>query len=401
MQDRTPGTPVDVPRFRRQISLAGFGMEAQEKLATSRVAVIGAGGLGSPALLYLAAAGVGALTVIDDDTVELSNLHRQVIHTDAAVGYRKARSARREILARNPGVQVDVVEDRLTVGNAVELLRDADVVVDGTDNFAARYAASHACAVHGTAHVWASILGFDAQLSVFGVPGADGTAGPVYEDVFPSPPPAGTVPSCSTAGVLGPVVGVVGTAMALEAVKVLTGVGTPLSGQIGYFDGLSGRWEYIPVSADPAVAQRVKDAPTPVPGEFAAEPSEGAEPDGRDRPGRPGQSGVAGLPDLDGAVLMDVREPDEYTAVHIPGAVNVPLSVLRTGTAAAGDEVTALAREARESGRPLVVYCASGVRSARAVELLAGGGITAVSYPGGIEAWLAQRYAGVRDHAGA
>ena len=170
-------------------------------------------------MLYLAACGVGTVTVIDDDTVETSNLHRQVIHTDAAVGETKVSSARREMLARNPGMTVYTVTDRLTADNAVDLLRGADVVLDGADNFAARYDASHGCTVLGIPHVWASILGFDAQLSVFGATLSDGSAGPVYEDVFPTPPPAGTVPSCSAAGVLGPVVGVVGTAMALEAVK--------------------------------------------------------------------------------------------------------------------------------------------------------------------------------------
>lgn len=382
---------VDISRYRRQITLAGFGMEAQETLAASHVAVLGAGGLGSPALLYLAAVGVGEITVIDDDTVATSNLHRQVIHVDAAVGESKAESARREMSARNPGLVVHTVDARLTADNAVELLRGADIVLDGTDNFAARYACSHACAVLEIPQVWGSILGFDAQLSVFGTHLPDGTAGPVYEDVFPTPPPAGTVPSCSAAGVLGPVVGVVGTAMALEAVKVLTGVGEPLAGTVGYFDGLSGRWEYIPVHADPAVAARVASAPTPVDAELAVEPSDdAAEEDGA------GLSDLPDLPDLDSAVLMDVREPDEFATVHIPGAVNVPLSALDGGVAGelpavVRDEVTRLADHATRAQRPLVVYCAAGVRSRRALEILAASGISAVDYPGGINAWLDRR----------
>lgn len=361
------GTVTDLSRYQRQITLAGFGLDGQEKLADAHVAVLGAGGLGSPALLYLAAAGVGEITVIDDDLVSTSNLHRQVIHTDAAVGSPKAESARRAMLARNPDMTVHVVSSRLTTDNAVALLRGADVVLDGTDNFAARYACSHACAVLGIPQVWASILGFDGQLSVFGM--ADG---PVYEDVFPIPPPVGAVPSCSAAGVLGPVVGTVGTAMALEAVKVVTGVGSPLSGEIGYFDGLSGRWEYIPVAADPAVASRVRQTPTPVAGELAVEPSD---------------ESVSAVPSLEGALLLDVREPEEYATVHIPGAVNVPLSRLR-GEVAEVAEVAELAEAATTSGRPLVVYCAAGTRSAQAVEILAGAGITGVNYPGGINAWL-------------
>lgn len=374
--DRT--RTVDLARYRRQISLAGFGLTAQETLAASHVAVLGAGGLGSPALLYLATVGVGEITVIDDDTVATSNLHRQVIHVDAAVGENKAASARREMSARNQDLVVHTVDTRLTADNAVDLLGGADIVLDGTDNFAARYACSHACAVLGIPQVWGSILGFDAQLSVFGARLPDGTPGPVYEDVFPTPPPAGTVPSCSAAGVLGPVVGVVGTAMALEAVKVLTGVGEPLAGTLGYLDGLSGRWEYLPVAADPAVVERVKAAPTPVEEALAVEPSDDAA----------GEGGVD-IPDLTGAVLMDVREPDEFATVHIPGAVNVPLSVLQGGVDGEFPvEVSALAGRASGEGRPLVVYCAAGVRSLRAVDLLAASGIGAVSYPGGIDAWL-------------
>ncbi|WP_297006984.1 ThiF family adenylyltransferase [uncultured Corynebacterium sp.] len=375
---------VDIARYRRQVTLAGFGLAAQERLASSHVAVLGAGGLGSPALLYLAAAGVGGVTVIDDDTVATSNLHRQVIHVDAAVGEPKTASARREMLARNPDLVVHVVDARLTADNAVELLQDADIVLDGTDNFAARHACSHACAVLGIPHVWGSILGFDAQLSVFGTHLPDGTPGPVYEDVFPAPPEPGTVPSCSAAGVLGPVVGVVGTAMALEAVKVLTGVGEPLAGTIGYFDGLSGRWEYITVQADPAVADRVGAAPTPVTEQLAVEPSDDAA-DADD-------SGDSGIPDLDAAVLLDVREPDEFATVHIPGAVNVPLSVLRGGAdGEVPEEVSRVVDRASASSRPLVVYCGSGVRSLRAVDILASAGISALNYPGGIDAWLERR----------
>jgi molybdopterin/thiamine biosynthesis adenylyltransferase/rhodanese-related sulfurtransferase len=355
----TAFSPQQYVRYRRQLALDGFGPAGQLALRDAHVTVIGAGGLGSPALLYLAAAGTGTVTVIDDDEVELSNLHRQVIHTDAAVGAPKADSARREMLARNPGMTVTVHHRKLTADTAVDLLAGADVVLDGTDNFAARYAASHGCAVHGVPHVWASILGFDAQISVFGMPD-----GPVYEDVFPTPPPAGSVPSCAEAGVLGPLVGVVGAAMAMEAVKIVSGVGTPLTGRIGYYSGLTGDWEYIPVTADPAVAERVRRAPTPV---SVPTPPAAVAPD----------ADVA--PSLAGATLLDVREPDEYATVHIPGAVNVPLSVLRRGVP---ESVRALADD------HLVVYCASGVRSATAVELLASAGVTAANYPGGIDTWL-------------
>lgn len=364
-------SPRELSRYRRQLVLDGFGRPGQAALKQAHIAVIGAGGLGSPALLYLAAAGVGHVTVIDDDVVELSNLHRQVIHETAAVGEPKALSAKREMLERNPEIEVTVVQRRLTASGAVDLLRGADVVLDGTDNFDTRYAASHACAVLGVPHVWGSILGFDAQLSVFWA-----GHGPVYEDVFPVAPPAGSVPSCAVGGVLGPLVGVVGSAMALEAVKLVTGIGEPLTGKLGYYTGLTGVWEYLPVAADPTVAQRVKDRVTGVPEDAAHGDPVPADSTGDD---------PVDLPDLTGAVLMDVREPDEFDAFHMPDAVNVPLSTLREAVPPVARE---LAGEATAAGRPLVVYCAAGVRSAEAVDILAASGIDGTSYPGGINAWL-------------
>jgi molybdopterin/thiamine biosynthesis adenylyltransferase/rhodanese-related sulfurtransferase len=360
----TDFSPRELARYRRQLVLDGFGRPGQAALKDAHITVIGAGGLGSPALLYLAAAGVGHVTVIDDDVVELSNLHRQVIHQTAAVGEPKALSAKREMLQRNPEIEVTVVQRRLTASDAVGLLSGADAVLDGTDNFDTRYAASHACAVLGVPHVWGSILGFDAQLSVFWA-----GHGPVYEDVFPVAPPAGSVPSCAVAGVLGPLVGVVGSAMALEAVKLVTGVGEPLIGRLGYYTGMTGMWEYLPVAASPEVAGRVKASVTGVPQDAAhGDPVTG--------------SGPATVPDLDGVALMDVREPDEFEAFHMPDAVNVPLSTLRDGVPA---EVRSWVDG---SDRPLVVYCTAGVRSAEAVDILAASGITGTSYPGGINAWL-------------
>lgn len=371
-------TPLAMSRYRRQITLSGFGLAGQERLNDAHVAVIGAGGLGSPALLYLAAAGVGTITIIDDDAVELSNLHRQIVHTDAAIGEAKAESARREMLARNPALVVRAISDRLTAATAIDLLHGADVVLDGTDNFSARYAASHACAALGIPHIWGSILGFDAQMSVFWA-----GHGPIYEDVFPTPPPAGTVPSCSAAGVLGPVVGIIGTAMALEAVKLVTNTGEPLLGRLGYFDGLAGTWEYIPLAADPAIADRVRSRVTVVADDFATEPSD----DRYEVAVSPDLSPDLSLDlrDLSAAIVLDVREPEEFSTVHIPGAVNVPLSALRTGVP---DQVQDLVKLALRTARPLVVYCASGVRSEQAVEVLAASGIDSLSYPGGINAWL-------------
>ena len=207
-------------RYARQEAL--WGEDGQRKLSGAHVAVIGAGGLGSPALLYLAGAGVGRISLFDDDVVSPSNLHRQVIHTTAAIGAPKTESAAAAVHALNPEVNITCY-GRLESATALKELRGCDLILDGTDNFDARYLSSWAAHELGIPHVWASILGFDAQLSVFW-----SGHGPVYEDVFPTAPAPGEVPSCSQAGVLGPVVGVVGSAMALEALKLITGVGTPL-----------------------------------------------------------------------------------------------------------------------------------------------------------------------------
>lgn len=355
-----------IARYRRQITLGGFGTTGQEKLLGAHVAVIGAGGLGSPALLYLAGAGVGRITLIDDDVVDLSNLHRQVIHTTAAVGESKAESARREMLELNPTIEVTLVRDRLTWANALEVLAGADVVLDGTDNFATRHVASAACAQLRIPHVWASILGFDAQLSVFW---AD--HGPVYEDLFPTPPAPGTVPSCSQAGVLGPLVGIIGSAMAMEAIKLLAGIGEPLVGKLGYFSSLNSQWEYIPVIGNPATVTRLREHGPVLTGEETPSAVPIAEP------------AVAETTEIpDNAVLIDVREPAEFANFIIPGAVNVPLARIAEEGIIPAELTTA-------GDRPVVIYCAGGVRSATAVRALNRAGFSnPVSLAGGIDAWL-------------
>ena len=365
----TEFSPQEISRYRRQLSLAGFGKAAQDKLRAAHVAVIGAGGLGSPALLYLAGAGVGKITIFDSDTVDISNLHRQVIHTTSKIGINKAESARQQLIALNPEITVDVVTERLDERNIVEYLRGADVVLDGTDNFATRYNASWACAVLGIPHVWASILGFDAQMTVFY---AD--KGPIYEDLFPTPPAPGSVPSCSQAGVLGPTVGVVGSAMALEAMKLVTDVGTPLVGKIGYFTALEGTWEYIPLVGDPQVVARVRaNGPTQDAEAFEEPPAGDAAPT------------VAEVEEIpDNALVIDVRNPDEVEMFAIPNTVKFPLTRIIAGETP--EEVSSAQAEAR----PVVVHCAGGIRSARAVNILNERGFTEGIYSlrGGIDAWL-------------
>ncbi|HZK31827.1 MAG TPA: ThiF family adenylyltransferase, partial [Corynebacterium sp.] len=307
---------------------------------------------------------VGRVTIIDDDVVELSNLHRQVIHTVERIGTSKAESAAAAMVALNPEIQVDVVTKRLTWENAREILAGAEVILDGADNFDTRHLASTAAARLGVPHVWAAILGFEAQLSVFWA-----GHGPVYEDLFPTPPAPGQVPSCSQAGVLGPVVGVVGAAMALEAIKVLTGVGEPLVGELGYYDSGTGRWEYVPLAADPATAERLR-----------------THGPARQAPALP--FSTPDVPEVEeipaGAVLIDVREPAEVANFTVPGALNVPL-----GEILSGHTPTELSTAGE---RPVVFYCAAGVRSARAVAALGERGVTGLwSLRGGIDRWLDQQ----------
>ncbi|GAB3593324.1 putative adenylyltransferase/sulfurtransferase MoeZ [Corynebacterium faecale] len=348
---------ADIARYRRQIMLGEVGQTGQQLLFDARIAVIGAGGLGSPALLYLAGAGVGHVLIIDDDLVDLSNLHRQVIHSTAGVGQPKAESAREAMLALNPDLDVEVALERLTWSNALSMLEGYDMILDGSDNFETRHVASWAAASLGIPHIWASILGFDAQLTVF-----HAGHGPIYEDLFPTPPPAGSVPSCSQAGVLGPVVGVVGSAMAMEALKLVTGVGKPLVGKLGYYSSMDGTWEYIPVLGSPGVLEVVLARTAPAPASSHEELDV------------PRTDSVA-----PGSVLIDVREPHEFAAYAMPGAVNVPLSAIRSGEVPA--EVAA--------GEKVLVYCAAGVRSAQAVAILEAAGYgNLTSLDGGIEGWL-------------
>ena len=373
-------------RYRRQVVLPGFGQRGQEALA---------------------GAGVGTISVVDDDVVELSNLHRQVIHSAEEVGEAKAGSARRRMEGLNDEVRVLEVRERITTANAARLLADADVVLDGSDNFATRHAVSAWCAAAGIPHVWGSILGFEAQLSVFWA-----SRGPIYEDLYPEPPAPGSVPNCAQAGVLGPVVGAVGSAMALEALKVIAGMGEPLIGRIAFYSALEGTWEYIPLLADPArpaaVAARLGTSAGEDPaGEATASEELATGATSREDPGIGPAAGSgsgsgavtaeeapsAALPDdVEGlgedVLLVDVREREEFSAVHIPGAVNIPLSDLEKYSEMSAQKIGTLLDEGSGRSR-IVVCCASGVRSARALEVLRNHGLSALeNLPGGVNGWL-------------
>lgn len=368
-------------RYARHLLLPGFGASAQRRLRAARVLVVGAGGLGSPALLYLAAAGVGRIGVVDDDAVELTNLQRQVIHTVDEVGRPKTGSAARAVAALNPDVEVVEHRARLGAGNALDVLADYDLVLDGADSFATRYLVGDACVRLGMPHVWGSVYRYDGQASVWFA-----GEGPCYRCVFPAEPPAGSVPSCSTGGVLGTTCGVIGSVMAGEAVKLVTGVGEPLVGRLLLHDALRQEWGSLPVSADPGCPVCGSEAD---PARPLAAASSGAR-----EPGAPGPDpeqlwGAVSVQGLsrrladrtagrDDFVLVDVRESGEREVVTIPGAVSVPLSVLRSGT------------ESLPSGSLVLVHCKTGVRSSEAVRLLRERGVDARAVEGGVLAWVSE-----------
>lgn len=242
-----PLSPDEIERYARHIILPEIGGSGQQKLKAAHVAVIGAGGLGSPALLYLAAAGIGTLTVIDDDVVALSNLQRQIIHATPDIAQAKVRSAQSHIHAINPHVRVIGHETRLDADNATALLTGCDVVLDGSDNFETRYLVADTCAALGIWLVAGALGRFDGSLTTLAphLNKQDGTPNPTYRDVFSAPPPPGTVPSCAEAGIIGALAGVIGTMQALEAIKLITGAGEPLIGRLLLFDGLSMRFETL------------------------------------------------------------------------------------------------------------------------------------------------------------
>lgn len=373
---------MDVSRYTRQIRLRGFGPDAQDRLLSSRAVVIGAGGLGAPVLTYLAAAGVGRLDIIDPDVVELSNLHRQFIHSEDAVGSRKVDSAAERLRGLNSAIEIVTHPVLLTADNAEELLAGADIVVDGSDNFATRYLANDACEILGIPLVWGTILGFDGQIAVF-----DGRRGATLRDLYPVVPDPGSVPDCATAGVIGALCGSIGSAMAMETIKVLTGIGTPLLNTVSIHSSLDGSWETIPVARDPRRAP-VTSLATHLEGAPAADapasntPTVGTTSTAASVP-------VIAWDDLnDEDLLVDIREDAEVAAGAVAGALHIPLEELL------GDPGRLTDRDDGASGIPVLgrvaLYCRSGVRSARAVTALRSAGIEAVSVSGGYLAYLSR-----------
>lgn len=357
-------SPEETARYARHLSLPGFGVEAQRRLKGAKVFVVGAGGLGSPILQYLAAAGVGTIGLIDDDVVEVTNLQRQVIHRTQSIGQRKVDSAAAEVAAINPHVHVNRYAERLSPQNILGLIEDYDLVVDGTDNFGTRYLVNDACELTGTPLVWGTIFRFAAQLSVF-YPGV----GPTLRDLFPEIPDPESVPSCAEGGVLGVLPGLVGTAMATEAIKLLTGVGEPAIGRVLIYDAWKMDWHTLNLLPDPdrAAVQDLTEAAFVC----AANPTEGADDPAAPRSVEGPQVDRDELADeLAGAgrVLVDVREAWERDVVAIPGAIHVPLGAIQEHAWAAVDE--ALSGAGVDAPSVVVLHCKSGARSSQAQQIL-------------------------------
>jgi adenylyltransferase/sulfurtransferase len=372
-------TADELARYQRHLSLAGFGPEAQAALQRSRVLVIGAGGLGCPALLYLAAAGVGQLTIIDADTVDVSNLQRQILFTTADTGQSKAEVAAKRLGALNPCIMITARVARLNRANALELIRAHDLVVDGSDNFATRYLVNDACVLADRPLVYGAIQGFEGQASVF-----NHKKGPTYRCLFPEPPAPGTVPTCSEAGVLGVLPGLIGTVQATEAIKVLTGIGEPLSGRLLLWNSLTMTSRTLRFAADPA-SRAITELPTEGYGQTCAVSlaSAGTTPDeltlAAFRIAQRGEGAAGGVP----LQLIDVREGWERELGAIQSSVHVPLGLL-------GSDAARAALGVLNPGLPTVVYCAGGVRSLKSLGPLRDvHRFTALrSLRGGYKAWV-------------
>ncbi len=365
-------TPAEVERYSRHLIIPEIGAVGQRRLKNAKVLVIGAGGLGSPALLYLAAAGVGTLGIIDDDEVDLSNLQRQVIHGVADVGRSKIESARDSVAALNPLVEVRLHNARLDASNALELFADYDLILDGADNFATRYLVNDAAAILGKPYVWGSIFRFDGQVSVFWE-----KHGPTYRDLYPEAPPAGSVPSCGEGGVFGMLCAAVGSLMVTEAVKLITGVGRSLLGRVALFDALGGSWREIRVAKDPAGAPITEltdyEAFCGITPAVAADTEHTVT---APQLATMLASRKAGLKDFE---LVDVRETGEHDIVSIDGSVLIP-----QGRILAGEAWAELPQD-----RDIVFHCKAGTRSANVLEAARKAGYQRVSHlDGGILAWV-------------
>lgn len=367
--------PEEYARYSRHLILPEVGLEGQKRLKAASVLCVGTGGLGSPLLLYLAAAGIGRIGIVDFDVVDHSNLQRQVIHGTSWVGKPKIESAKNRIHEINPYCQVDLYETALSSANALDILRPYDIVVDGTDNFPTRYLVNDACVLLDKPNVYGSIFRFEGQATVFNYEG-----GPNYRDLYPEPPPPGMVPSCAEGGVLGILPGIIGVIQATETVKIVLGKGTTLSGRLVLYDALNMKFRELKLRPNPVrpVVEKLIDYEQfcGIPQAKAAEAEQQSMVD---------EITVTELKQLidSGAkdfVLIDVRNPNEYEIAKIPGSVLIPLPDIEQGK---GVEQVKSAL----NGHRLIAHCKMGGRSAKALAILKDAGIEGTNVKGGIQAW--------------
>lgn len=368
-------TRDEIRRYSRHIMLPEVGLSGQKKISSAKVLCIGAGGLGSPILMYLAAAGVGQLGIVDFDTVDESNLQRQLLHGTGDVGRAKTESARDAIQRLNPHVNVVLHPERISSANALDLIQPYDIVVDGTDNFPTRYLTNDACVLLKKPNIYGSIFRFEGQASVF----APHLGGPCYRCLYPEPPPPGSVPSCAEGGVLGVLPGIIGCIQATEILKLIVGIGTPLLGKLLVYDAMEMRFRELRLRRDPHC---------PICGEHPTitqlidyEQFCGTQPANANPPMHPDEVSVHDMKHaLDdctlGIKVVDIREPDEYAAAHIPGVMFLPLSELQ------------LRLDELDPTETYYIHCRSGGRSMRLVQFLKENGFKNVkSVAGGIHAW--------------
>ncbi|HEY3467824.1 MAG TPA: adenylyltransferase/sulfurtransferase MoeZ [Amycolatopsis sp.] len=369
-------TKDEVARYSRHLIIPDVGVTGQKRLKNAKVLVIGAGGLGSPALLYLAAAGVGTLGIIDFDVVDESNLQRQVIHGQSDVGKLKAASAQESIAEINPLVKVHLHTDRLDSSNALEIFEQYDLILDGTDNFATRYLVNDAAVILGKPYVWGSIFRFEGQVSVFWEDAPNGK-GLNYRDLYPEPPPPGMVPSCAEGGVLGVLCASIGSIMVTEAIKLITGIGEPLLGRLISYDALEMKYREVKIRKDPETPKITElidyEAFCGVVSDEAAQAASGSTI-------TPAEL-KAKFDNGDNFALIDVREPHEYEIVNIKGATLIPKDRILSGEALAE----------LPQDKPIVLHCKSGARSAEALAALHAAGFKdATHLGGGVLAWARQ-----------
>jgi sulfur-carrier protein adenylyltransferase/sulfurtransferase len=379
-------TKDDYERYSRHLILPEVGLDGQKKLKAASVLCIGTGGLGSPLLLYLAAAGIGRIGIVDFDVVDHSNLQRQIIHGTSWVGKPKIESAKNRILEINPYCQIDLYETRLSSENALSIAEPYDIVIDGTDNFPTRYLVNDTCVLLNKPNVYGSIFRFEGQATVFNYEG-----GPNYRDLYPEPPPPGLVPSCAEGGVLGILPGIIGVIQATEAIKIILGQGTTLSGRLLLFNALEMKFRELKLRPNPErpVIEKLIDYEM-----FCGIPQAQAE-EARQQ-AEMNEMTVTELKQLidSGAedyVLLDVRNPNEYEIAQIPGSVLVPLPDIENGQGV--EKVRSLL-----NGQKLIVHCKMGGRSAKAIGILKEAGINGTNVKGGIQAWSREVDASVPEY---